>query len=27
VAKITLVDKLGQKVAENRAPLQLVAPQ
>jgi hypothetical protein len=27
VAKITLIDKLGQKVAENRAPFQLVAPQ
>ncbi len=27
VAKITLVDKLGQKVAENRALFQLVAPQ
>jgi hypothetical protein len=27
VAKVTLVDKLGQKVAEGRAPFQLVAPQ
>jgi hypothetical protein len=27
VAKVTLVDKLGQKVAEGRAPFQLVTPQ
>jgi hypothetical protein len=26
VAKVTLVDKLGQKVAENRAPFQLATP-